>query len=596
MRRPPNRPGRAGQALRVLGWLALGLVEVVLAIPPAVLLPEPPAATALAAAPAGPSPGAFAYPLSLAAAPAGDLALHVVVPTPDAVVSLNGHTLYRRATPGGPYGAIRAIPVLLGLPATLLRPGDNWVEIELGGLRWPPVKAPRVFVGPEPSLRGPYGAAWLVLDLFPVVFLSAGLVLGTILLLLWVKRPQDQASLAMGVMLLLGVAKLLGFLTPDLAVPAGLIRLGNGLSVVQVALLLPGMMLFLGRRPPRLLWLPVVLAALIAASLALPTAPEYRAPLPVVLGFAALCLLAATMLAAWAAWRDRSTEAWLLLLACVANMIGVLVFVAGKMTGTEELAAYGPGGQGLAVGMPVLGLFLVFRWAASARALDRANDHLAEELRRAEAQLTETLSLQHAQAQRLLLQSERERLMHDLHDGVSSRLISAVAACSMGGTAFREVEDTLRGTLGELRLVITAMQDFQGDLAQAIGSFIPQLQRQVRPLGVTLVCDVADLPPMPGLRPVQVQHVLRILQEAVTNAARHSGSSEVRVEATRDAARITVRDAGRGGVSERQGSFGLRSMRRRAEDIGAELTIRSGPEGTEIALCLPSRPQALAAE
>ena len=92
---------------------------------------------------------------------------------------------------------------------------------------------------------------------------------------------------------------------------------------------------------------------------------------------------------------------------------------------------------------------------------------------------------------------------------------------------------------------------------------------------------------LPWLRPAHVQHVLRIIQEAVLNAARHSGAGRVRVEATAGRARITVRDTGRGGVQARDGSFGLRSMRRRAEELGAGLHIVSDAGGTAVVLDLP---------
>ena len=183
--------------------------------------------------------------------------------------------------------------------------------------------------------------------------------------------------------------------------------------------------------------------------------------------------------------------------------------------------------------------------------------------------------------------------MRDLHDGVSNRLVSAMASCALNGDAFKEVETTLRGTLGELRLVITSLNDLDGDLAQGIANFLPQLQRQVRPLGVTLECHTADLAPIPWLRPAHVQQILRILQESVMNAAKHSGAKIIRIEAPSQAdgepARIHVRDEGHGGVHERPGSFGLHTMRARAQELGADLHITSGPDGTEVTLCLPAR-------
>ncbi|MBF0334766.1 MAG: hypothetical protein HQL38_12510 [Alphaproteobacteria bacterium] len=53
--------------------------------------------------------------------------------------------------------------------------------------------------------------------------------------------------------------------------------------------------------------------------------------------------------------------------------------------------------------------------------------------------------------------------------------------------------------------------------------------------------------------------------------------------------RLSVRDRGRGGAAERPGGHGLRNMRRRAETLGAALTIASDPEGTTVTLDLPRR-------
>ncbi len=77
-------------------------------------------------------------------------------------------------------------------------------------------------------------------------------------------------------------------------------------------------------------------------------------------------------------------------------------------------------------------------------------------------------------------------------------------------------------------------------------------------------------------------HVYRIGAEALTNAVRHGAARHVDVALARNGttATIEVRDDGRGlPAIRRPGSNGLRSMRARADTIGAELSIGSGADG-----------------
>jgi signal transduction histidine kinase len=93
-------------------------------------------------------------------------------------------------------------------------------------------------------------------------------------------------------------------------------------------------------------------------------------------------------------------------------------------------------------------------------------------------------------------------------------------------------------------------------------------------------------------------HLLRIVQEAVTNALRHSGSDRVVIElsCTEDAFALEVRDFGRGFVPEEvfqsgPDHFGLRGMRARAAKMEAEFSVKSAPgHGTSVRVCLSPHP------
>ena len=96
---------------------------------------------------------------------------------------------------------------------------------------------------------------------------------------------------------------------------------------------------------------------------------------------------------------------------------------------------------------------------------------------------------------------------------------------------------------------------------------------------------------MPGPGPRPTLQILRILQEAVTNAMRHSGGSEIALRSRQQAdgmVRIEISDNGAGMPAVIKGGRGLASMRSRAEAVGAMLDIESGEGGTGLSLTLPA--------
>lgn len=89
-------------------------------------------------------------------------------------------------------------------------------------------------------------------------------------------------------------------------------------------------------------------------------------------------------------------------------------------------------------------------------------------------------------------------------------------------------------------------------------------------------------------------HLFRIVQEALTNIARHSGATRVtiRLHAEGDRIKLTIRDNGKGLGPARNGSMGLSGMRARARSAGGELAIRSEPgAGVTIVVSAPRSKQ-----
>ena len=85
-------------------------------------------------------------------------------------------------------------------------------------------------------------------------------------------------------------------------------------------------------------------------------------------------------------------------------------------------------------------------------------------------------------------------------------------------------------------------------------------------------------------------HLFRIVQEALTNVARHSGATKVSIylRAEGGSVRLSLSDNGRGMTQERRNGMGLSGMRARARSAGGELTLHSRPgEGVAIEAWAP---------
>src|SRR6201997_288224 len=88
-----------------------------------------------------------------------------------------------------------------------------------------------------------------------------------------------------------------------------------------------------------------------------------------------------------------------------------------------------------------------------------------------------------------------------------------------------------RAALKDLRLVIDSMDDIGGDLMLALGSWRDRVAAQLRPHGIALDWKITPpgLPVHPELRPWHVIQIVRLLDEAVTNAVKHASATTITV-------------------------------------------------------------------
>lgn len=179
-------------------------------------------------------------------------------------------------------------------------------------------------------------------------------------------------------------------------------------------------------------------------------------------------------------------------------------------------------------------------------------------------------------------QAERQRLAREVHDGIAQD-VASLGYLLDGVMAVDPDQDRQLGELrGEITRVVSELRHSVFDLrnevgaGRALGESLTEMTRRVgnhTTMVVHLSLDEAG----PRLRAKVESELLRIAQEAVTNARKHSGAGNLwlscRVRAP--VAEIVVRDDGSGLGVGRDDSHGLLIMKERAASVDADLEITS---------------------
>ena len=293
---------------------------------------------------------------------------------------------------------------------------------------------------------------------------------------------------------------------------------------------------------------------------------------------------------AWRAMREPSAELRWLALALTFGLALVthdLFMLAGwAWMGQQPLTP-------LAILLLAAGFLYAVqrRFSSALLAVEAGRLELNRQLARQSAELqAEQQQMREAEIARALLQ-ERQRLMQDMHDGLGSSLLSAMVAVEQGSMEQDKVVEVLRECVDDLRLVIDSLEPLGHDLVSLLATMRYRLGKRLQAGGLTLEWDVQDLPSLDWLEPPDALHVLRILQEALSNVLKHSRAIKVRMVTRFHGSYVEIRveDDGLGfDVDNAQPGRGLRSQQRRAARLGGTLHIDASPGGgTRLSLLLP---------
>lgn len=229
-----------------------------------------------------------------------------------------------------------------------------------------------------------------------------------------------------------------------------------------------------------------------------------------------------------------------------------------------------------------------------------------EELARilaAHAALALTNARLYERSRELTLAGERARIAHELHDAVSQKLFSLRLTAQAAAALVERDPARARGELAEVaRLAAEAADELRAVVVELRPAaldedgLLPTLASHVEVLNRAHAARVAfTADGVRALPAAQEEALLRVAQEALHNALRHSGAASVSVELRGTPSRgavLRVVDDGRGfdpaAVRRAGRRLGLVSMRDRAAGVGGSLTVESAPgKGTAVEMEVP---------
>lgn len=196
---------------------------------------------------------------------------------------------------------------------------------------------------------------------------------------------------------------------------------------------------------------------------------------------------------------------------------------------------------------------------------------------------------------------ERQRLARELHDAVSQQLFAiSMTATAVGRTLERDfdkarrqiflIEEMASVAQSEMRALLLHLRPVHLEgkhLSEGVIELLQELSLKV-PMEISWeLDDQVELPK--GIE----DHLFRIVQEALSNALRHSKATKLEVRLThptQDAIRLMIRDNGIGFDldAKKHASYGIVTMKERVNEIGGSLNLITAPgKGTRIDIRVP---------
>jgi len=306
--------------------------------------------------------------------------------------------------------------------------------------------------------------------------------------------------------------------------------------------------------------------------------------------FSAIIPLGAAGLLFFRLWKRPRQRYWEI--ALFTSGISVMAWDAAD----KFLPPWAPNGSGLNYIMPFLVLGFVAAVAGRNvrifESMGALNAEIRERLTEAEREIKRRYRELHEIERARDIAQDRQRILRDVHDGIGNQLTGLLLEARTGKLDNISTQTGLESALNDLRLVVQSLDSEFNTLKDCLDALRPRLERQLQSADIQLQWSEADdLSQTFDTR--ELLHLSRILQEAITNAIRHSGASTVKVlfsQCNRGGFTMTIEDNGSGVDEQRTGSsgYGIRNMKNRARQLGGTVNCENTARGFRISINVPA--------
>lgn len=302
----------------------------------------------------------------------------------------------------------------------------------------------------------------------------------------------------------------------------------------------------------------------------------------------ALEVLAAIVYFVWTAARDRKPEFWLM-----CAVLGAVVFVTGFELASQN--GYVPA-WGVNISSFVLPLMfgavavrLIQVYARALHSAERARSRLEGRIEEITAEIERNFHQLADLRVEQIAEKERKRIAADLHDDLGAKLLTIVHTCDND-----RIATLAREALEEMRLSVRGLTGRPVHFADALGDWRSEVVSRLGQAGIEV--DWVSPPDVPDhtLAARTYVQTTRIVREAVSNIIKHAGASHVVISCNvnDEDFQLVIQDNGRGIPMELDGRLdrghGMASMKHRAKQLSGQCLVESGPGfGTTLRLTLP---------
>jgi signal transduction histidine kinase len=501
--------------------------------------------------------------------------------------SVNGHELFRNYANTADQVQSWYYPFLIPVPQDVLKDGTNEIVFQNSGWRW--LAIGRTSIGPQETLQRKYNAQILLRIQGPIIANAMMAFLGLYALVLWAVRRAEPELLFLSLTAGFWLIRNYHFYTTSLPIaPEAFVGLTH-VSLYFAAAASASFGLSFLKTPHHQRIINAMFGFGIFVSLLHAFSP--LSPLVIMVPTFIIALMTSVV----GALGLRSARSPDHLMVCVV-MASIIVSATHDFGRNSDLWD----GVGFYF-QPYVGFFFtsVFLFSFGRRAqhafvqLGRTNETLEKRVTqvRQELALSETnrraLEIDQAIAQ------ERVRMMREMHDGIGSNLVTALAIAEHQNQPDSMVK-TLKRALSDIKITVDSLESIDGDIVVLIANLRHRMNNDLRDAGLEVSWKVEECRPVSWLDSVSALHVARIIQEAISNVIEHAKAKRITIGCSEElhggasGISIFVADNGSGfKAQQRIDGKGIANMSARAQAIGAILSFSSETSlGTTVELWL----------